>query len=177
MVRQRILAMLAVFAAMASIVVGVAPVAQAAAVDVSCVGTTQVTWSPGLRLQPQEVHFTETDLYTNCTSSDPTLQTGSALLSGDTDQVTCLKPLHAGTFHNVITWSNGQTSDILTTFAANSSGGVITLVGNGVVVNGEFKGDSAKMVYTYAQPSVTDCLSPGGLTRQFGTATVTINGS
>lgn len=176
-IRQRILAVLATLALAAFTVVGIAPTAQAATVDVACQGTTQISYSPGLLLQPQAVTYNEYDLYTNCTSSDPTVQTGITNLSATSHQLTCLEPLVGGTYHNPITWNNGQTSDILATFAINSSGGVLTAVGNGVVVGGEFQGDSVKFVLTYAQPDMAECLSPPGVTKEFGTATVSINGS
>ncbi|MFJ9619282.1 hypothetical protein [Streptomyces noursei] len=176
MIRQRLLALFVTLAATASMVLGVAPVAHAAVVDVACVGTTQVNYSPGLKIQPRSVHFIENDLYTTCTSSDPTIKTGRTVISFTT-VLSCLQPLRTGTAPNPITWNNGQTSDLLLNYGATFADGQNILVGNGIVTDGEFQGDSAKVVLTYAQPDVTECLSPQGVTNQIGTATVTINGS
>ncbi|RLU96824.1 hypothetical protein CTZ27_17685 [Streptomyces griseocarneus] len=175
MIRQRLLAALATLAATASMVFGIAPMAHAAAVDVACTGTTQVTYTPGLQEKPRPVHFDEHDFYTTCTSSDPTIKTGSTSVSA-TVTLSCTNFLRSGTAPNPITWNNGQTSNLLLNYAATFADGVYTLEGNGVVTDGEFQGDSAKLILTYTQPDVLQCLSSQGQTMQIGPAAVTING-
>ncbi|RLU78112.1 hypothetical protein CTZ27_37960 [Streptomyces griseocarneus] len=177
MIRHRIFALFATLAVMASMALGVAPTASATVSGVTCVvGTTHVTYSPGLQNKPRSVHFTENDRYTGCTSSDATIKTGETF-SSFTTVLSCTQLLHTGTAPNPITWNNGQTSNLLLNFAATFVSGQVILTGTGTVTDGEFKGDSAKVVLTYAQPNALQCDSQQGLTSQSGTATVAINGS
>jgi hypothetical protein len=90
-------------------VTGLAPAAQAA-VSVTCVGTSTVTFSSGLTLFTGAVTFHLGDLY-NCTSTDPTITSGSAM-AGRVLPLSCLNlaNLFNSTHGDTITWSNGQTS-------------------------------------------------------------------
>jgi hypothetical protein len=176
MIRQRLLATMGGLALTAGILAGVTPVAQAALVDVTCAGTDQITYSPGLLLQAQTVHFSETDLYGLCTSSDPAITSGTGVISDDLP-ASCLTPLLTGTFSYTLTWNTGQTSQFLLTVANTVAGGVTTSVASGNVTAGEFQGDTVKAVLTYAQLNLLQCLSPPGITNQAGALTLVINGS
>lgn len=175
MIRHRILAVLGGVALITGIA-GVTPAAHAAPVDVACTGTDQITYSPGLLLQSQTVHFDEADLYGPCTSSDPAITSGTGAISADLP-ASCLTPLLAGTFTYTLTWNTGATSQFLLTTVNTVAGGVTTSVASGNVTAGEFQGDTVKAVLTYAQLNLLQCLSPPGITNQAGVLTLVINGS
>ena len=151
------------------------PAAHAALVDVTCGGTDQITYSPGLLLQTQTVEFSETDLYGPCTSSDPAITSGSGQISSELP-TSCLTPLLAGTFTYTLTWNTGKTSQFLLTTVNTVAGGITTSVASGNVTAGEFQGDTVKAVLTYAQLNLLQCLSPPGITSQAGVLTLVISG-
>ncbi|WP_338865247.1 hypothetical protein [Myxococcus stipitatus] len=73
----------------------------------TCVGAHRQTYTPGLRLFPATVHFTEDGTLNTCVSQDPTLGSVSYHLEGDAPASCALISL--GNRLN-LTWSSGETS-------------------------------------------------------------------
>ncbi len=163
----RVVALLALSAA------GLAPAAQAA-VNVTCVGTSNASLSPGLTFFTQAVAATLDNNY-NCTSSDPTI-TSSSSLHMRTLPLSCLNPanLFNSTNGYTITWSNGQTSKTEGIFTVTSVGGTIILVFNATVTAGQFTGATAVITWTWPAPNPVACLSAQGLTSIAGVGTIQI---
>jgi hypothetical protein len=153
--------------------VGLAPAAQAA-VNVTCAGTSNVSYSPGLTLFTQAVTGTLDNLY-NCTSTDPSITSGSSLHMR-TLPLSCLNP--AGLFNSTvgytITWSNGQTSTASGSFAVTSVGGTVIVVAQGAITAGQFTGATTVITWTWPAPNPLACLSAPGVTNIAGVSTVQI---
>ncbi|MFI9561032.1 hypothetical protein [Nonomuraea endophytica] len=153
-----------------------APAASAAVDSLTCTGTSHLAYSPGLTFTPQTVTLTETDTYTSCVSSDPTLTSGHISGSFTVAGLSCAY-LTAGPDRYRVNWNNGQTSTIaFTETEATVVAGVQQYVGIGTVTSGEFNGGTAVFTWAYLPPSPLNCLAPGGLTSQNGTVIANITG-
>ncbi|MFE0026770.1 hypothetical protein, partial [Amycolatopsis sp. NPDC059021] len=95
----------------AASVVFPAQAAHAATGTLSCTGTSHLTFSPGLTYTPQTVTLTETDSYTSCVSSDPTINSGYISGSFSVRGASCAD-VSAGPDGYRVNWNNGQTSRI-----------------------------------------------------------------
>lgn len=147
--------------------------AAALTVDVSCLGTSSIDYSPGLLLAQQSVHLSEVDSFSPCTSTDPTLTSG-IVSSDQTLPLSCLNPLSTGAGLFTINWNNRQSSTIDATFTVTATGSVITSTASGTIVAGTFTGSTATGVFTYVQPNLLQCLLPPGVTHQSGAITLLI---
>jgi hypothetical protein len=152
-------------------VAGLAPAAQAA-VSVTCVGISTITFSPGLTLFTGAVAFHVGDLY-NCTSSDPTITSASAV-AGNVLPLSCLNlaGLFKSTKGDTITWSNGQTSSAQGIFTVTSVGGTNIVAAEGTIASGLFTGATVVITWTWPAPNPLACLSAPGVTQLMGVTTV-----
>src|SRR5215831_13439883 len=85
-------------------------VARGQTVNVVCLGSTAITYSPGLRTSNQgaiEVH--ELDMYAPCVSSDPTVTAASDTFEGKLP-LSCNLPMFAATADLDVKWNNGKSS-------------------------------------------------------------------
>jgi hypothetical protein len=142
-------------------------------IDINCSGAVDQTWTPGLKLLPQLVTYSNTTKYTSCTSSDPDITAGGVSFTG-TFTNSCLANLGA-TGEFTIEWSDGATSTL------NLQGAGINVVGNaqiftaaGTVTSGRFTGDQAIMVNTYVVTQLAACLTPNGLTQLSGSTSLVL---
>ena len=140
-----------------------APVAQAATVNVTCLGTQHVNHSPGLLLlTPRVTTLTVDEVLAPCISSSHPGITARSHRSFQTRPITCLAVLSPNSFSKVLTWSTGNTStfqfnQLATNVAGNS---VVTLTG--VITEGLFAGSTA--VETITGPANSwECLFEPGL--------------
>ncbi|MFI6585639.1 hypothetical protein [Embleya sp. NPDC050493] len=154
-------------------VLAFAPAAHASS-STTCTGTSSATYNPGLTLTPQSVALTETDTLSSCTSTDPTLTSGSFGLGGTIPGAAC-NDVQAGPGTPItVTWNNTHTSTAALTYVLTVTGGILQTVGTGTVTSGEFTGATAVFVWAYALVNPLQCLAPGGLTSHGGTITVQI---
>ncbi|WP_414170466.1 hypothetical protein ACMATS_36550 [Streptoverticillium reticulum] len=154
---------------------GPATTAHAVVVDVACKGTEQVTYTPGLTLKSQTVHYSGEDLISPCTSTDPTLTGVQPLIFTGDFVASCFTPPDSETHNRTVHWNNGKTSTVTAESSTTSVGGVLVFTVAGKVTAGEFLGDFYEKVITDAQPRMQQCLQPGGLTHQTGLITVTVH--
>lgn len=154
-------------------VAGLAPAAHAA-VSVTCVGTSNITFSPGLTLFTQPVVFHLNDVYT-CTSTDPTITSASAM-AGRVLPLSCLTlaNLFNSTNGDTITWSDGQTSNIQGVITVTSAGGTVIVVAEGTIATGQFTGANAVITWTWPALNPIACLSTTGVTQLAGVTTLQI---
>lgn len=147
-----------------------------AADNITCTGTSHLAYSPGLTFTPQTVTLTETDTYSSCASSDPSLTSGSIAGSFTVVGLSCAN-VASGADGYRINWNNGQHSSMAFNEAESTIvAGVQQYIGTGTVASGEFAGDTAVVTWVYTVASPLDCLAPGGLTSQNGTVIVEITG-
>lgn len=158
--------------------VAVAPGSPAhAASTTTCTGTSHVVFSPGLTFTPQTVNVDETDALTSCTSTDPTLTSGSVgPFNFDVPNASCNDVLPPGAGGLLITWNNGQTSTAALTYVLTVTGGIVQQTGTGTITAGEFTGATAVVSWIYAVVNPLLCLTPGGMTVQNGTMIAQITG-
>lgn len=146
-----------------------------AASSTTCLGSSTITYSPGLTFTPRTVHYAETDTFGSCVSTDPTLTSGTSFSSVDIDGASCLGL--PGVFEDpgfTITWNNGQHSVVDLTFTDTIVGGIEQVTGTGSVVSGQFQGGNATVVWLYTVPNPLQCLTSQGVTLQNGTLTAQI---
>ncbi|GAA0418571.1 hypothetical protein GCM10010357_44900 [Streptomyces luteireticuli] len=145
---------------------GPATTAHAVTVDVLCKGTEDGTYTPGLTLEPQLVHF-RGEQHMSCTSTDPTLTSRTEIFEGDF-VMSCLTPLFTGPVTLTFHWNNGRTSTADGKYIADSTGGNVLSVFRGKVTAGEFLGDAVETVLDDTQRNMQQCLRPEGLTHETG---------
>lgn len=149
-----------------------APAAQAQAglVDLTCLGTNDARFSPGLTFATRTVDIEAEGAYTTCVSSDPAVTSGTYTASG-TGTMSCLAGGHAGEF--TITWNTGEDSTIeFTNTVAQRPGGEMVVVATGTVIDGKFVGDRYDGTFTLFQLEPTACLSPRGVRSATGPTTL-----
>ena len=155
-------------------VVVLAGVAQAVS-STTCVGSSSITYSPGLTLTPRTVQYTESDAFSNCVSTDPALGSGTSTSSTVFAGATCLAP--PGVFGDsayTISWNNGQHSVVDLTFTDVIAGGTEQVTGIGTVISGEVQGSNATIVWLYPVLNPLQCATSQGLTNQSGPFTAQI---
>ena len=144
-------------------------VARGQTVNVVCLGTTAITYSPGLRTSMQgsaiEVH--ELDTYAPCISTDPTVTAASDIFVGKLP-LSCNLPMFAATADLDVKWSNGKSSTFHFNFTTHISEGQMIILGQGSVRSGLFSGATALVQYTYIHPSDQLCDTTTGVTNASG---------
>lgn len=167
-------------ASVVSLVLGTGAVVNAPAAhadggtQVTCSGTLDSTYTPGLKLYEQSVVTTTDYQYSGCSGDDPAITSGFKMATG-TAIGTCLDLLTPVSGTSSINWNNKSTS----TFSFTSYGTQLLLlrvfVLNGTVTSGPFTGQQIHRVATVANTDVTGtCLSPDGLTAMHGLVVLAI---
>ncbi|GIG64507.1 hypothetical protein [Phytomonospora endophytica] len=173
--RRAITTVLGCAVALAVITVPVTPAH--AASTTTCTGTSHVALSPGMTLTPQTVTVTENDALTSCTSTDPTLTSGSlGPFVYSVPNASCNSIFPLGTGPLLLAWNNGQTSTATLTYTASSTAGIVQQTGVGSIIAGQFTGAAAVVTWIYLLVNPLECLVPGGMTSQNGTILVQITG-
>jgi hypothetical protein len=132
---------------------------------------------PGLTNTPQAVQYDETDTFSNCLSSDPTLTSGKFFVSVELPGASCLAlPSLTPNTPYPITWNNGKVSFVDLSFTDVIAEGIEQVTGTGPVTSGEFRGANATIIWLYTVPDPLQCLTRQGVTSQAGTLTAQITG-
>lgn len=143
--------------------------AQAQTATVTCTGASTITYQPGLTLAPRDVLYTETDDFSMCVSTDPTLTSGSFVASFPFPGASCVAV--PGVIEDpgyTIDWNNGQSSTVQLTFTDVIVLGTEQVTGVGPVISGQFTGATATIVWVYPVLNPLQCLTPEGVTVQNG---------
>jgi len=143
----------------------------------TCVGSSSITYSPGLTFMPRTVQYTESETFRSCVSTDPTLVSGSSATSETFPGASCLVP--PGVIVDpayTISWNNGQQSVIELTFTDVVVGGTEQVTGTGPVISGEFQGGNATIVWLYPVLNPLQCLTSQGVTDLSGPFVAQITG-
>jgi len=172
--RAAIVALMTITAAGVAVATG--PAAHALS-STTCTGTSHITYTPGLTNTPQTVQYDETDTFSSCLSSDPTLTSGRFFVSVDLPGASCLAlPSLTTNTPYPITWNNGNTSNVDLSFTDVVAEGIEQVTGTGPVTGGEFLGANATIIWLYTVPDPLQCLTSPGVTSQPGTLTAQITG-
>ncbi|AGC46527.1 hypothetical protein MYSTI_05246 [Myxococcus stipitatus DSM 14675] len=127
----------------------------------TCVGSHRQTFTPGLRLFPALVHYTEDVLLSTCVSQDPTLGSVSYRLEGDA-LANCALATMSGRLN--LTWSSGETSvvELAAPLVISPVGQAVT-TSYGRVASGKFAGALVINVADIqpSAPAALACLSTG----------------
>lgn len=146
--------------------------AQLGLTDVTCKGAVKQTWTPGLKVFPQNITYTNLTNYNVCTSTDPTIVSGVIDVNA-TYFNSCLA--NAETVETTVRWNDGTSSTLsILGIGANVVGNVQIFTSLGSVVAGRFEGDSVVLTNTFVTLDLLGCLASGGLTKLAGTSTLLI---
>ncbi|NTX02683.1 MULTISPECIES: hypothetical protein [Myxococcus] len=146
---------------------------------VTCpVGTSQASYSPGLKNTPQNVTVSGQATFSNCVTvlGDPVTSGTSSLTSGVVQGFSCGDLLLPRTVTQTVTWNTGESSTMVFTqlrVGVQDTLSVFTLTGT--VLSGKFVDSIAVRTITYVTLDLEDgCASPEGLTSLSGLTTLTL---
>jgi methionine-rich copper-binding protein CopC len=155
-----------------------APAAHAAVSSTTCAGSSVITYQPGLTNTAQTVTYTETDTFSPCLSTVPTLTSGTSSVTISLPGASCLAlPSLTTNTPYEIDWNNGASSDINLSFTDAVAEGIEQVTGAGTVTSGQFAGATVVIVWVYVVPDPLQCATPRGVTTQVGTITAEITGA
>ncbi|MFI2104588.1 hypothetical protein ACH436_14930 [Isoptericola sp. NPDC019693] len=149
--------------------------AQADVLDATCTGTTNIAYSPGIKLVAATVDVTDTTSF-SCTTSKASINRGHLSNSSTGVERGCLS-VGATSFNRTVYWSDYSTSDLTgTSTTANIAGNTVETI-TGTVSGGRFEDDTFVLVRTLPNiAGLLDCLTTTGLTQVSGTSVLTITG-
>lgn len=142
----------------------------------TCTGSYQINYDPGLTYTPQNVNFSATSTYSPCVGSQTVSSGESHASGGPIPSLSCLDLLSgfdAG--QTTVTWNTGETTQYNWTSTSVEVGGndVTTTVGR--VVSGKYNGAHVLRVSVSSLGTLLNaCSSPGGLQTETGTVSLTI---
>ncbi|MFY2560767.1 hypothetical protein ACN469_24395 [Corallococcus terminator] len=146
--------------------------AQLGLTDITCAGAVKQTWTPGLKLVPANVHYTNYTNYNLCTSTEPTITSGVMDMEA-TYFNSCLANI--GGAELLVTWNDGsQSAFSVTGTGVNVAGNLQIFVSLGRVNSGRFAGDLVVLTNAYVSTQLAACLAPAGMTSLVGTSTLVI---
>ena len=153
------------------------PAAQASVTLLSCIGSYQTTYDPGLTNTPQNVNFATTNTYSLCLGHRP-VRSGTSHASGPIPGASCTDLFSGGDQGSTtVTWNNGQQTVYSWTGVAEEIGGNLIDTETGTVTSGLFTGDAVvRQSVTLLSEINNGCNSPGGLTDETGTVALLITG-
>ncbi|GEN09242.1 hypothetical protein SAMN05443572_105496 [Myxococcus fulvus] len=152
-----------------------APTSRAEAVLLTCPGTLQATYSPGMTNTPQTIATNVSGTFGPCVGVPLTLLSAS-LEGGGTGQLSCL----AGSTQSMstLTWNDGTSSTVSVSILVSARPlGEVVVTYSGTVSSGRFAGAAVLMVLVLAQTQVTGCFTAQGVTATAGPVVLTITGS
>lgn len=139
---------------------------------VECVGTEQVTITPGATFVDRHLAITTDGRLGTCLDGAGEVASGSygekfSIFAG------CTNLFDGFTSTRVLKWNTGDTSTYEYTGSSNVVAGQITTTATGTITSGRFAGRSAVQVIVLPTPSVLKCLTTG-ITETTGLTTLTI---
>ncbi|RMR62284.1 hypothetical protein [Pseudomonas cichorii] len=155
----------------------VAPGRAEAANLAECTGTHTAEWSPGLTNTSQTINVSTNSNWSVCV-----LPLGVSAASAQSFQATfsCQSFfLKTPTITWVINWSDGTTSTYAFTAQIENSGNLnTTIIGDGTITDGRYKGAKAQTLFTLVNlKSIlnNDCNQPSGVTKVSGISKLVIS--
>lgn len=180
--RRRLLTLTGVFALVIAGLFGPAGTASAVPTLVTCTGTEQTDFSPGLTNQPSAQQITFSNDYSACTHVVGLTVTSTTGTSGPVTVTnpsqTCNDLLATGTGTKTIDWATGQHSEFSYTRTTSLVGGNVVVTRTGSITSGLYSGSlTTEQVVLVGLAGLTECAEPGGLTALEGAVVLTIVGT
>ncbi|WP_426730589.1 hypothetical protein [Myxococcus faecalis] len=157
------------------VALGWASPSRAEAVLLTCPGTLQARYSPGMTNTPQTIATSVSGTFGPCVGTPLTLLSAS-LQGGGAGQLSCL----AGSTQSMstLTWNDGTTSTVSVSILVSARPlGEVVVTYSGTVSSGRFAGADVLMVLVLAQTQVTGCFTDEGVTATAGPVVLTLTGS
>jgi hypothetical protein len=155
-------AILTTAATLAALIVSAAP-AQAQVDVLTCVSDTDVHYSPGLTLTPQNVTVTVDGEFLTCVDLSGQQITGGTYGAKIKATRSCLDLLTPTTGTFTVHWNNNTSSTISFSRTTVIAGAALVTTETGTVVSGTFTGHPTLFV-TVGPNLLVQCLAPPGLT-------------
>ncbi|MFD7919810.1 hypothetical protein ACFV3R_11360 [Streptomyces sp. NPDC059740] len=169
---RRALAGLAVVCTVvAAMLTGVHPAS--AATVVTCAGTQNISYSPGLTNTPRSVTAQGTNNLGPCVVPNTDITAGT-ITFGSTGDYSCQGLLASTQEVNVVHWSDGSTSTLQVTRTATKVNGQLINTFTGSVTSGTFHGASVVWTITNLTLSLLACETQEGLTSLTGVDVFTL---
>ncbi|MFY1825442.1 hypothetical protein ACN47A_05960 [Myxococcus fulvus] len=147
--------------------------AQVELADITCKGTVKQTWTPGLRMLPANVRYTNDTHFTECTSASTGITAGRIRVD-ETFTNSCLVNIER--VEAVIEWSDGSESTVeLLGIPVNVLGSLQIFISLGRVTSGQFEGGAVSLTNVFAASDFLPCLTPTGLRSLSGRSGIVIN--
>lgn len=142
---------------------------------VQCLGTEAITYTPGLKLTPQQVSLDAHGTLGPCVSTAGSDFSGGQIAFSGSGELSCsVGGSSSGTA--TVSWLGGEKSRFTYQGAVSlRPDGVTVLVLTGSVTSGAFAGESVVNTIILASADLTACLSTQGLTNTSGPITLDIN--
>ncbi|MFY1825513.1 hypothetical protein ACN47A_06345 [Myxococcus fulvus] len=157
------------------VALGGASPSRAEAVLLTCPGTLQATYSPGMTNTPRTIATSVSGTFGPCAGVRLTLLSAS-LSGGGTGQLSCLAGSTQST--STLTWNDGTTSIVSVSILVSVRPlGEVVVTYSGTVSSGRFQGADVLMVLVLAQTQVTGCFTDEGVTATAGPVVLTLTGS
>ncbi|MFI1973361.1 hypothetical protein [Streptomyces cinnamoneus] len=140
---------------------------------ITCLGTYQTAWTPGLSLVPRPTRISTTETYT-CTGPSGRTTRAAGRFEG-TLTASCLQ-VSTAPFREVVRFDDGHESTIEYTANLRARAGAVSLTKlEGSVIAGRAKGHHAfRTAQLLHRGLPTACLAPGGLREGAGLAQLVI---
>ncbi|MCK8496825.1 hypothetical protein [Myxococcus fulvus] len=161
-------------ALLAAVLLHAAPAsAQVQLTDITCKGTVKQTWTPGLKVLPADVRYTNDTDFTECTSASTGITSGRIRVDA-TFNNSCLANIER--VEAVIEWSDGSESSVsLLGIGVNVVGNLQVFTSLGRVTSGQFEGGLVSLTNAFAARDFLACLTPMGLRALQGRTALIIN--
>lgn len=136
--------------------------------ELTCTASSDISYSPGLRLFEQETDVTFDVNYSGCTSLTGSSITGGSRSGSFTGPRSCLTLPPSGSATVEIYWSNGQTSVVDATTQSTDVGGQTVHLLSGPIISGPFAGKTFSEEIVQASLDLLSCLTAPGVESQTG---------
>lgn len=163
--RRCLAAIIALFLAFAGLLAGAG--SAAAVTLVTCAGTQNLQYSPGLTDTPNTVTASGTNHLGPCVVPNTSITSGTITFSA-TGSYSCQDLLGSSEVTNVIQWSDGSSSTLQVTRTATKVNGQLINTFTGSVTAGTFQGATVVWTITSVSLALLACQTPQGLTSLTG---------
>jgi hypothetical protein len=134
----------------------------------TCTGYNQIDYSPGLTDTSQTVELSGGDHATHCVViGHPDLTSFDGPFSGSAT-LSCTSLFTSGTGYETLIWNTGAKSIWSWSISFQNVNGTEIGTGSGRIISGPLTGANLVQVITEANPTLTACSMPGGMTQVSG---------